>query len=884
MRYIALVILLISFKLEGQYQFDFEIDSSGGIECFLEGMWRQVPEQRWCCDSIQPIEENFSLHHSFDNPQEGCDYLVLWCDQLNTSDPFSFSFRIRHGFAPSSMNNWQLVLGARLFEDQEPDGPEPDPGASDGEAPYILNGIVIGVNFTGTDDHIKMWGVRYGLSEILCSTLLNYQEQVGTDRAPLFHVQGDGEGNLELYWSPDPAEQALAFLGSCKIGEMDWGRQLLLRYKYTSSRDRALWLDRLVLEGHYEKDTIAPVVSAVELLDGYSLLLGFSEKVMLDEACKFTLYSEERPGGVIPDSLRKMEDGVIISFPKVLPNRVSHQLRVEGVVDLDGNLLEDTLVHVMRNEAQWGDLVFNEVMADPDPAVRHSEEYLELYMRSDYPLNLEGWQLKVNDRSYLLNTSNLMSMNGGDADGEFIVLKGIILPNDGAILSLYDQEGTLIHAASYTIPWDGPDWKKEGGWSLESPDAEQVCRVSASWDYSKDPEGGTPGRINSNGTILTDKEPPVLRYAGEGDPGELLLHYTEPIRLPHDAKAAFSLDPGGVAPDSVRLLDPLQETLQLYFSGDFQDWPLYRLTLSGLSDCAGNRSDNQVVIAGAVSQPAFASVLINEIMYDPEEGKPEYVELFLPGDKIIDLQDLAIHLVEEGGSPDHPIVLAPHSRLFLPGQFLVLTNCVPQLEETYGLEVSGQWVEVAGLPGLKNSSGTIYLTDRAGQVVDMAVYKDEMHMELLDDPRGISLERISVKRPGSDPENWHSAASISGYATPGLENSQSFGVSESDLLLDVLPEVFSPDNDGYNDLLKIIVNTGGNDWVIGLLITDLQGNRIRVLANNHLAGPTVCYTWDGEGENGSMQPMGFYVIHARGYRPATGEQWIRRKGVGLVYR
>jgi hypothetical protein len=641
-----------------------------------------------------------------------------------------------------------------------------------------------------------------------------------------------------------------------------------------------LWLDRLELEGHFVKDTIAPQVSSVELVNEHTLQLGFSERVVLSEACSFILFSEEFPGGVSPDNFWGIEEGVVISFPEVLPNRVSHQLRVEGVVDLDGNLLWDTLVHVMRNEAQWGDLVFNEVMADPDPAVRHNEEYLELFNRSDYLLNLEAWRLKVNERSYLLETSNVGSVSGGD----FMLIKGITLPNDGAILSLYGKEGTLIHAASYTVPWDGPDWKKEGGWSLESPDADQVCRVSASWDYSNDPEGGTPGRINSNWTILIDKEPPVLLYAGEGDPGELLLYYDEPLRFPLDMKAAFSLDPGDAVPDSARLVDPLQEILQLYFSEDFQDWPLYQITLSGLNDCVSNRSDDHVVIAGAVSQPASGSVLINEIMYDPEEGKPEYVELFLPGDKIVDLQDLAIHLVEEGGSPDHPIVLTPHSRLFLPGQLLVLTNCVPQLEEAYGLEVSGQWVEVTGLPGLKNSSGTIYLTDRAGQVVDMAVYKDEMHMELLDDPKGISLERISAKRPGSDPENWHSAASISGYATPGRENSQSFGVSDSDLLLDVDPEVFSPDNDGYNDLLKIIVSTSGNDWVIGLVITDLQGNRIRVLANNHLAGPTVTYTWDGEGENGSMQPMGFYVIHARGYRPSTGEQWIRRKALGLVYR
>ncbi len=271
-------------------------------------------------------------------------------------------------------------------------------------------------------------------------------------------------------------------------------------------------------------------------------------------------------------------------------------------------------------------------------------------------------------------------------------------------------------------------------------------------------------------------------------------------------------------------------------------------------------------------------------MFKPEEGMPEYIELIIPGDKILDLQDLAIHLVEEGGVADHPFALSPHSRLIGPGQYLVITGCVPNLREAYGLEISGQWVEVKGLPGLKDSSGSIYLTDRAGNVVDMLTYTSEMHMELLDDPTGISLERISAQRSASDPDNWHSAASICGYATPGEINSQSYGVIDSELLLDVVPQVFSPDNDGYEDLLEIILNTGGNDWVIGLLITDMQGNIIRVLANNDLAAPSLTYTWDGEGQNGAMQPMGFYVIHARGFCPSTGEQWIRRKAVALVYR
>ncbi|RLD69647.1 MAG: hypothetical protein DRI98_09980, partial [Bacteroidetes bacterium] len=267
-RYILLIILLISFKLEGQYQFDFEIDSSGMGRC-LGSTWIQVPEQRWSCDTMHPIEGAYSLHHSYDSPEEGCDYLVLWCDPLNTREPFSYSFRIRHGFAPSSLNNWQLALGASF---------------NDGSEPNIVSGLVLGINYTGSDDLVKIWRVDKGEAEVRCTTTLNYQEQVGRDQAPLFLLSGDGDGSLDLYWSPDPTAQLAVWLGSCRVDEIDWGRQLIIRHKYTASRDRALWLDRLVLEGHFVQDTIAPELSGVEFMDEFSLQLDFSERVVISEA------------------------------------------------------------------------------------------------------------------------------------------------------------------------------------------------------------------------------------------------------------------------------------------------------------------------------------------------------------------------------------------------------------------------------------------------------------------------------------------------------------------------------------------------------------------------------------------------------------------------
>ncbi len=822
---------------------------------------------------MEVIEGASSLHHIFDNPEEACDYLVFRHDPISFSDSFSVSFRIRHGFAPSSQNNWQVAVAAEFMDGEAPPG---------GEA-KIVSGIVLGVNYQGSDDLVKIWRVEKGVIEEWCASSLNYQEQIGTALAPLFRLEWDGSACLSLYGSADPQNQVPELIGSCRPEGLPTGRELVIRYRYSSSRDRALWMDGLLLDGNFEKDTVSPVVNEVDLVDGRTLRLGFSEKVLKPNPLMFTLYGEGLSGGVSPDSLWQLEQGVLISFLKAIPNRLPCQLHVHGVEDSEGNLLRDTVVPLMRNEAGWGDLVFSELLFDPDPPVRYDAEYLELFNRSDYQLNLEGWQLKVNERSYELS-NYLVNKTFSTAPGEYELAYGIILPNEGGVLSLYSSEENLIHATTYRVPWDGADWKKEGGWSIESPDVNQLCTVSRNWEFSIDPSGGTPGQINSTLADLEDKESPVLLFAGFGAPGECLLHYSEPVGLSEEVKAGIRLDPGGDGPERVEILKPLSEILCLGFSEDFHQWHSFRLSLPGVGDCVGNVSLTDELQAGALSPVLYGSVVINEIMYDPEDGKPAYVELFHPGEKFYDLRDLSIHFVEEGGSPDHPVALSCCSRLVLPGQYLVITKCIANLADAYNLEVSGQWVEVDGLPGLKKSSGCIYLTDRAGNVVDMVVYSDEMHMELLDDPTGISLERVAWDRSGIDPDNWHSAASLEGYATPGKRNSQSPGESDSKGLLTVEPEVFSPDMDGYDDLLEIVIRTGGQAWVVGLVISDLHGTIIRVLANNQIAGPLASYTWDGEGENGSMQPMGFYVVHVRAYHPATGEQWIRRKAVGLVYR
>ena len=73
----------------------------------------------------------------------------------------------------------------------------------------------------------------------------------------------------------------------------------------------------------------------------------------------------------------------------------------------------------------------------------------------------------------------------------------------------------------------------------------------------------------------------------------------------------------------------------------------------------------------------------------------------------------------------------------------------------------------------------------------------------LDDDNGVSLERHDFNRPTQDEDNWHSAASTVLYATPGYQNSQVLVPSPDPEEVWLEPETFSPDQDGFEDVVSI---------------------------------------------------------------------------------
>ncbi|RPI41100.1 MAG: hypothetical protein EHM46_06885 [Bacteroidetes bacterium] len=369
----------------------------------------------------------------------------------------------------------------------------------------------------------------------------------------------------------------------------------------------------------------------------------------------------------------------------------------------------------------------------------------------------------------------------------------------------------------------------------------------------------------------------------------------EPVPGMLDTKSVM-LMPGGFIPDSIVCCEPTGESVMLNFPAGILPAGGFILVFSEISDCAGNLLEERQINLGMPGRPEEGLMLINEVMYDPWEGDPEFIELLVRGSGYLDLADYAIGLagagIQDSGTgiyPDdqaEPVPLSYDSRLAGSGDYLLVSQNIPHLADHYRLEPSGRWIQAPDLGVLPNSGGLICLTDRAGNTIDRAPYGDDMHAELLGDTKGVSLERISPDRPGSAPENWHSAASIEGYSTPGRPNSQSIppgGPGSNDGRLVVEPRVFSPDNDGYQDLLEIRVETGIQGYALHIRITDTNGIPVRYVADNHLAGPFISYTWDGEGDDGRMSAEGIYVVHLEAWHPVSGDRITERAAVGLIY-
>jgi hypothetical protein len=765
----------------------------------------------------------------------------------------SWSFTFRMDFNPSSANYAKVYL----MSDQ-----------ADLTAP--LNGYFLRLG--GTDDDICLFRQNGNTVENLISgrkkvldAASNLVQVVVTRDAQAYwtlktKLAGEPENVLEGGVLDNRVKQSTHFGVVCI---------------YSVTRSKAFHFDDFQVAGQAYIDAEAPTVISIGN-ERNQLQVIFSEAVTTASVWTdhFTIAENIYPSQIIPN---EAQTDFTLTLPEGLQCGVRHRLSVSGLTDGAHNMMRDTsLYFTIPCSVLPHDIVINEVMANPTPSVFLPEyEYIELYNRSGKNLELNGWTITYGTTTksfpaYFFPAGSYLLLVHANAAPDMAAY-GATLPilgaqsaisNAGQYLVLQDAEGTVISWIDFNTDWYIDDFKDNGGWSLEQIDPEQWCSGAFNWKASIDRKGGTPGKGNSVFAANEDVQKPKFQQIAIPNEHTLILYASKPLG---NAVPDFSMAPDMRITDvqvGGRHFDQLQLTLQ----DALQEGQWYDLSVTGdMIDCAG-----YAILAGSFhfSPPQNLEnldVIINEVLFRPVSGGYTFIELYNRSQKAVRISDLQLSMRNANGNLSTPASLTDEPYILLPGQYLVVSRNPAAITQQYDVNNPDCMLQMMNMPTLTREAGQLVLLDKSLLIVDEIHYNNDAHAKFLTETSGVSLERIHPDRNSLDPASWHTAAQSVGFATPGRKNSQYVDAVSEQNGVTLLPEVFSPDNDGIDDVLNICYKFDVPSLMGEVIIFDASGRKIRQLLPRQILETEGIITWDGADESAHKALTGMYIIYFHAY-------------------
>ena len=272
-------------------------------------------------------------------------------------------------------------------------------------------------------------------------------------------------------------------------------------------------------------------------------------------------------------------------------------------------------------------------------------------------------------------------------------------------------------------------------------------------------------------------------------------------------------------------------------------------------------------------------ILVNEILFNPPPGGADYVELYNNSSDTIPLSMLRLGKMD--GDSLVRLYSISEQGFIATGDLQVVTTDANFVKSNYNVKHPEKMSETSTMPSYNDASGTVAVFSSDTLLLDRLDYIEKMHSRLLHDREGVALERRSTEAPTQSPSNWYSASSASGFGTPTWPNSQSREFLFIDNDFAVSPTLFSPDGDGYNDLLDISWSLELCGLSADITVYDSHGRTVRHLARGELLGCHGMTSWDGTDDSGNRCPRGRYIVTVNAYNESGDSQSCRRT-VSLV--
>lgn len=625
-------------------------------------------------------------------------------------------------------------------------------------------------------------------------------------------------------------------------------------------------------------DVTPPKVTALRSLDTKTLEVTFDEPLSTTSAQTIANYSLSNGAGSPLTAVMGGTNNVVnLTYAN---NFVSgnYTLTVSNVADAKGNIMvtpmTKSFIYVEPYTAQKGDIIINEIMAAPiSTAAALNKEYIELYNTTDKYIIITGWKYKDGTAAVstlgadtLLPKSYRILSAVADVDAFKVYGKTLgvspwpSLNNDKDDLSLMlPDASTIIDAVSYVDTWY-QDNSKKTGYALELINYKSGCPGAPNWIASTAAIGGTPGAQNS---VYADLDAIAPKLIG------IEITNTTTVRVDFDKAiqvgalslaSNYTINNGIGAAQSAVPASVANKSVVLTFATPIVRGVESLLTVSNLLSCGGvviNPANNTAKIFLA-KEIMPNDILITEILFNPKTGGFDFVEIYNNTDHLLDLKDLTLSNPSASGIGSTKRAISTLPLYIQPKTYWVLTANPSVVQQQYQVKYPNQMVQMAVMPPYNNDKGTVAIW-KGDDAIDQFDYTEKMHHALLKEVKGVSLERVSFAKSGNEPGNLQSSAASVGFATPTDKNSQGEDASLKNTVV-VANKTFSPDNDGFEDLLQIDYRFKENGNLATINIYTDKGILVRRLARNITFSTQGTVTWDGLNDGGQLCKVGLYVI------------------------
>jgi hypothetical protein len=526
--------------------------------------------------------------------------------------------------------------------------------------------------------------------------------------------------------------------------------------------------------------------------------------------------------------------------------------------------------------AQLPAVVVNEIMyapSSPEP------EWIELLNRGAEPVNLKKWAISdatgsrhlfpagdiiVPPGGYLILTRDstvLRDVRGALPCAVASVTAFPSLNNSGDAVMLFDATGHTMDSLVYLPEWGGSG----GGRSLERRDADAPSTEPGTWGTCVTGSGATPGLPNSILRRLCDVS--IDRaFVADGTFDTVVAVFRNAGKMPASGFRLRVYDDANL--DSVAAPDEWlgqSDSCGILLPGDSVHVPLtvhlspgFHQLITFAEYPADERPEDNWALCVMTKAFPRGSFLVNEIMADPAPGGSEYVEIVSASEHDVDMKGWSV--TDLTGS-EGKVLIAAASRIIHPGEFVVLSAdsiLFRQFPAVTRIDPRLVVVLRGGRLSLNNEGDAVVIRDALDVTIDSVMYSDSWHNPDLSDHGGRSLERISPALSSNDQHNWGTSVDASG-GTPCGRNSISVAFAPGPSRLSCMPNPFSPDGDGVDDVVVIHYEMPLQTSIVNLKIYDIRGRLIRRLANNEPGGLSGNIVWDGRDEVGAVARIGIYI-------------------------